>query len=233
MTHNQKLLAVAGAVLVFGSAAVALHAAARGGAPVSANAGEARADARSLHHPTAPPVELAAGTVLRVRLNRSLSTSEERSGDRFTATLAEPIRAHNRVIVPKGAEVFGVVERAKASGRMKGRAEMELSLRAVRVGDKDVPISTAATVRVSTSHKKRNWMWIGGGSATGALIGGLAGGPAGALIGAGAGSAGGATGAALTGKKQLRIPAETLMAFRLSAPAKVPVVPEGMERTNE
>jgi hypothetical protein len=56
---------------------------------------------------------------------------------------------------------------------------------------------------------------IGGGSGLGALIGGLAGGGRGALIGAGAGAGAGAAGAAFTGKKQVSIPAETVLTFRL------------------
>ena len=71
------------------------------------------------------------------------------------------------------------------------------------------------------SHKKRNLALIGGGSGGGALIGALAGGGTGALIGAGAGAAAGAAGAYATGKKDIYLPAETLLTFRLDAPVKI------------
>jgi hypothetical protein len=46
-------------------------------------------------------------------------------------------------------------------------------------------------------------------------VGAVAGGGAGALIGAGVGSAAGATGAFITGRKNVRLPAETPLVFSL------------------
>jgi len=66
------------------------------------------------------------------------------------------------------------------------------------------------------SHKKRDIVAIGGGSALGALIGGIAGGGKGAAIGAGAGAGAGTVGAAATGKKEISLPAESHLTFRLS-----------------
>jgi hypothetical protein len=76
-------------------------------------------------------------------------------------------------------------------------------------------IDTGADVRRSTGHKKRNFLFMGGGAGGGAAIGAVAGGGAGALIGAGAGAAAGVTTAFFTGKKNISIPAETLLSFRL------------------
>ena len=73
------------------------------------------------------------------------------------------------------------------------------------------------------SHKKRDIVAIGGGSALGALIGGIAGGGKGAAIGAGAGAGAGTAGAALTGKKEISLPAESRLIFRLSRAATVRV----------
>jgi hypothetical protein len=61
----------------------------------------------------------------------------------------------------------------------------------------------------------------GGGSGAGALIGGLAAGGSGALIGAGAGAAAGVTTAAITGKRQVAFPAESLLSFKTSQPFNV------------
>ena len=57
---------------------------------------------------------------------------------------------------------------------------------------------------------------IGDGSGFGALVGGLAGGGESLLIGAGAGAAAGTTGAALTGKKNVYLPVETVLTFQLN-----------------
>jgi len=84
-----------------------------------------------------------------------------------------------------------------------------------------VPIATSLDTRTSEAHKKRNIELIGGGAGVGALIGGLVGGGKGAAIGAGAGAAAGTGGAALTGEKNIEIPAETVFTFRLKAPAEL------------
>jgi hypothetical protein len=56
---------------------------------------------------------------------------------------------------------------------------------------------------------------VGGGAAIGALIGALVGHGKGAAIGAGVGAAAGAGGEVLTKGKEVRVPAETVMNFKL------------------
>ncbi len=48
------------------------------------------------------------------------------------------------------------------------------------------------------------------------MIGGIAGGGKGVLIGSAAGAGAGTAGAAYTGKKDIRVPAETSLTFRLA-----------------
>jgi hypothetical protein len=162
-----------------------------------------------------PAIAIPGGTAIRVRLNQALDTRRNRAGDRFTATLVDPIREQGRVVVPRGVTFSGHVTSSSASGRLKGRAAMGLTLDSFEIKGARYPVVTTSAGRVSARHKKRNLVLIGGGSGLGALIGGLAGGGKGALIGAGAGAGAGTAGAALTGKKELHIPAETLLTFRL------------------
>jgi hypothetical protein len=61
----------------------------------------------------------------------------------------------------------------------------------------------------------------GGGTALGAIIGGLAGGGKGAAIGAAAGAGAGTGGAAFTGNKEIVLPAESALSFRLTSPLEV------------
>jgi hypothetical protein len=63
----------------------------------------------------------------------------------------------------------------------------------------------------------------GVGAAAGAVIGAIAGGGKGAAIGAGAGAGAGATGAALTGERDVELPAETKVNFELSQPLTIQV----------
>jgi hypothetical protein len=164
--------------------------------------------------PPTPSIVLRANTALRVRLDQTIDTRRNRHGDRFTATLAEPVVSGDRVVVPQGTVFSGHVAEAKASGRFKGRAVLALSLDSFEMDGRQYAINSV-TSRVSRGHKKHDWLWIGGTSSGGALIGAaVAGGPA-ALIGVGAGAAVGTVGAAITGKRQMRIPVESRVTFTL------------------
>jgi hypothetical protein len=68
---------------------------------------------------------------------------------------------------------------------------------------------------------RRSAKFIGGGALLGTVIGAVAGGPEGAAIGAGAGAGAGAGLQAITRGKAVRIPAETILSFRLEAPVDI------------
>jgi hypothetical protein len=152
---------------------------------------------------------------LQVRLDGGVDTKRSRAGDRFTGVLAAPFLGDGIVLAPRGATVHGIVRTAAPSGRFKGKALLRISLNSIEIDGSKVPVVTDSVVRTSGGHKKRNLSLIGGGAGLGALIGGLAGGGAGALIGSGAGAAAGTTGAALTGRKHVSIPAESMLVFHL------------------
>jgi hypothetical protein len=164
---------------------------------------------------------LASGTPVRVRLAQTLDTKRNRAGDRFAATLDEPLVIGDRVVVPRGTPFAGHVVTSKESGRFKGRATLALSLDSFHLNGANYPVNTSAPARVSARHRKHNWLWIGGGSGAGAAIGAVASGGAGALIGAGAGAAAGTVGAAVTGKRDVAIPVESRVSFVLRSPVTV------------
>ncbi|MEO8594126.1 MAG: hypothetical protein ABI759_12465 [Candidatus Solibacter sp.] len=161
---------------------------------------------------------IPSGTPVHVRLDSSIDTRVNRAGDGFTATLSQPIEVGGRVVVPTGTTFDGHVTTAAASGRYKGRAVLGLRLDSFSLHGRRYPVRTSSVDRVSASHKKRNAVLIGGGSALGAAIGAIAGGGKGALIGAGAGAGAGTVGAGVTGKKEVGIVAETPLRFTLRAP---------------
>ena len=171
--------------------------------------------------PTAHAVLLPAGTQLHVRIDRPLDTKRDPAGTPFAATLLTPITHDGQVVVPQGAVCSGRVVESKPSGKLKGRAVMALALDSVQFRGRTYPIAAASPVFSSSSHKKRNLKWIGGGSAGGAIIGAIAGGGVGTAIGLGAGAAAGTVGAAVKGEKQIQVAAETPIVFTLQHPVEV------------
>jgi hypothetical protein len=79
-------------------------------------------------------------------------------------------------------------------------------------------VSTSTWSQKQSSHKKRNAELIGGGAGVGALIGAIAGKGKGAAIGGLIGGGAGTAGAAVTGKKEIVLPAEALLRFSLARP---------------
>jgi hypothetical protein len=169
-----------------------------------------------------PDIVMPAGTPLRIRLDSSVGTAVSRPGDHFTGTLASPAIVNGATVLPAGTSVGGTIVDSAPSGRLKGHAVLTLRLNSVSLQGETFRVATNSDTRSSRGHKKHNLLWIGGGSGGGALIGALAGGPIGAAIGAGSGAAVGLGGAVITGRRQVMLPAETELTFRLSRPLTVP-----------
>lgn len=168
-------------------------------------------------------VTLPAGTTITVRLNHALATDQNDSGDDFEATVSSPVVVEGLTVIAAGAGARGEIIESRESGRLKGVARLRLTLDEIEVNDNWYDVNTTANSRSAGNHKKRNAILIGGGAGTGALIGALAGGGKGAAIGAGIGAGAGTAAAAYTGKKDIRLAAETPLTFRLTEPITVEV----------
>src|ERR1700675_4565682 len=68
----------------------------------------------------ARPIEIPAGTRLRVRLDQTLDTARNRSGDTFSAMLDAAVTGNGNVLLPEGTPFRGHITAAKPSGRLKG-----------------------------------------------------------------------------------------------------------------
>lgn len=167
------------------------------------------------------PVVIPAGTVLTVRLGEALSSKTSQAGQAFTATLAEPVQIDGKDVIPSGATASGTVTDAKPLGRFKGGASLGVRLTSINVNGTDRQIETSSVMRSATGKGKRTATMVGGGAGLGALIGGLAGGGKGAAIGALAGAGAGTAGTAFTGNKDVVLPAETALSFKLDQPLEV------------
>ncbi len=167
------------------------------------------------------PLVVPADTVLAVVLDQTISSKTTKPGDRFSATVETPVEVDGKVAIPKGARTSGIAREAKAAGRFKGGAVLSLALTSVTVDGKDYEIQTSAPTMASKGKGKRTAAMVGGGAGGGALIGGLAGGGKGAVIGGLIGAAAGTGGAGLTGNRDITLPAETALNFKLLAPVDI------------
>lgn len=170
---------------------------------------------------TPAPKVVPAGQHIVVRLGQSVGSKISSSGQGFTATVAQPVEADGKVLIPSGAEASGTVVEAVPLGRFKGGARLRVSLDSIRFGGNTYKIETAAIARSAKGKGKRTAVAVGGGAGLGAIIGGLAGGGKGAAIGVLAGAGAGTAGAAFTGNKNIVLPAESALSFRILKPLEV------------
>jgi hypothetical protein len=168
-----------------------------------------------------PPIEIAAGTVLTVTLDQDISTKTNSSGDAFAASLAEPVTIQGQEVLPAGTKARGTVVQAQAAGHIKGGAILALTLDSITVNGAKYSMETSEFEEAGKGRGKRTAIGGGGGAAFGAIVGALAGGGKGAAIGALAGGGAGTAGAAYTGKRDISLPAETRLHFKLTKPLTI------------
>ena len=167
------------------------------------------------------PLVVPADAVLSVVLDQTISSKTTKAGEKFSATVESPIEVDGKVAIPDNARASGVVNAAKPAGRFKGGAVLALTLTSVTVNGKDYEVQTSAPTIASKGKGKRTAAMVGGGAGGGALIGGLAGGGKGAVIGGLIGAAAGTGGAGLTGNRDITLPAETRLNFKLLQPVEI------------
>jgi hypothetical protein len=172
---------------------------------------------------------LPSGTSMNVKLNEALGTSSSHEGDRFTATVSDPVMAQNgATALPAGAMVFGhvsgihaanlpteqaVIRLAFDSLSFNGRAyPFDASISSVNVQNQATNATTSSTVRGAATGAAAGAVLgaiISGGDLSKIISGGLLGAAAGTVISLG------------TGGTQSVIPAGSTMTIRSTQPVQI------------
>src|SRR6267143_2637993 len=89
--------------------------------------------------PVAPAtISLPAGTMIPVRISEWLSSDKNQPGDRFSASLEQPLVANGWVVAARGQIVTGRVALAKKAGRVSGVSQLEVELSELTLVDGQV-----------------------------------------------------------------------------------------------
>ena len=171
--------------------------------------------------PQPAPVIVPARTVLAIRINQHIQVKRAHAGDRFDGTMVRPVVVDGATVIPEGSLARGEVVEAHRRGHFKGRSVLELTLIGIDVNGRHYRLDTGTLVRTKKGKGKRTAAFIGGGTGVGMLIGGVATGGVGLLIGGLSGAGAGTLGAAFTGNRDIDIPAESVMSFRLAQPIQL------------
>jgi hypothetical protein len=139
-------------------------------------------------------------------------------GDTFTGEMVDPVLnpTDNSVVVPKGAPVGGVVDVSHRRGHFKGRSLLELRLTSLTLNGTQYPLTT----RRPGGEQEGQGQTFGGldwrRTGLGMLVGGVATGGVGLVVGGLVGGGAGTAAAGLTGNRDLDIPAESIVHFKLA-----------------
>jgi hypothetical protein len=180
---------------------------------------DANEDRQSRPTPTAGRTrsanELPVGTEFDVRLSTPLSSATAQVEDRFEGTTMVDIRDGDRILVPAGAVVRGVVSSVTKAGRLERKGALTVAFDRITIRGRSYPIRATVTQALESEGIRGETGRIGTGAGVGAIIGGILGGVKGALAGI---LIGGGGVIAATEGQDVELPAGSVLRVRLDSP---------------
>lgn len=169
---------------------------------------------------------VASGTNIEIRADQNITVkSGDESRASYPATVSHDVLDQNgRVAIPSGTPA-----KLRVVSDDDGKT-LTVDLHSIQLGGRNIDVvgesanSAGSSKNGGLGANKRTGTYVGGGALAGTLLGALAGGGKGAAIGAIAGGAAGAGAQVITRGKDLNIPAETKLSFRLNNDLMLPVV---------
>ncbi|MGE5726829.1 MAG: hypothetical protein ACM34G_16730 [Acidobacteriota bacterium] len=175
---------------------------------------------------------LSPGTPVYIKLQSTLATFMNKSGDQFWGTVTQPVMESGKIVIPSGATVVGHVTKISEPRRITGKPTIGLhpdsvtlpngakySFSAVLV---DTNLRDGSDVNEEgqfkgSGHDRHDTRETAIGGGAGVVMGALLGGAEGGLIGAGAGVAA-TTAHWLYKRRSATLAAGTVLIFEVSRP---------------
>jgi hypothetical protein len=193
--------------------------------------------------------QIEANTELHAALDTPLSTKTSKAGDRFTATVSDPVRGSSgAIVIPAGSRVEGEVaeaEQGKAVAALRGKGKLSLRFRDIVLPNGQTLPLTATLVSVNSTNGKNTKKAdeegqvqsgtqgkdvakdVGIGAGVGTVAGLIFGSP---LKGLAIGALAGGGYVLATKGKDVQLPAQTGMVIRLDQPLTVNAASTPMQR---
>ena len=157
---------------------------------------------------------------MTVRLEQSLSSRTARVEDRFDATVARPVYADGRIVVPDGSRVQGTVTVVERAQRPARGGRLNLSFDRLLLDDGTTADLSARIVQVKEDIGSGGTLKQGAiAAAIGGILGKVIGGTKGAIVGV---LLGGAGGAISSSGDDVELPEGTVFILQLDRATSVP-----------
>ncbi len=166
---------------------------------------------------------LPVGAEISVRTTTTINSRNAGEGETFSASVERDVLdGAGDVVIPRGSPAELIV-RDINGGNSRNSNDLILDVQAVSVDGQRFLIYTEDLAQGGSGRRglganRRTGEFVGGGTALGTLLGAVAGGGKGALIGALAGAAAGVGTQVLTRGREVRVPSESVLNFRLDQP---------------
>jgi outer membrane lipoprotein SlyB len=171
------------------------------------------------------------GTEIVVRTNETIDAKHPSDSRIYSAVVDKDVLDRSgRVVIPRGSEAELIMRDASESDIVLDLESVTVSGRRYTVDSASETVSTRTEEREGVGANKRTGKYVGGGAVIGSIIGAIAGGGKGAAIGAATGAGAGAIGQTVTKGGQVRLPAESLLTFRLDRGMRVGAADDGYMR---
>lgn len=165
---------------------------------------------------------IPAGTQLQIRTNENIVADSQSTGRTYAAEISQDVIGPNgQVMIPRNSPAQLSVQNVSSGTMGVGNNQVALALQSVNVNGRRYNVISNTSTQSGDrgiGANKRTAVMTGGGAVLGTVIGAIAGGGKGAVIGGVLGAGGGAAAQVLTRGKEVKVPAESVLTFRLDQP---------------